>query len=62
MVAPTPWPHEPPKTPSIAITLAAQFKTFYRTCSAVYVLLRAIRVGRSTSDRILTSYAMDTLY
>ena len=34
---------------------AVQFKTFYRTCSAVDVFLTASRVGLSTSDRILTS-------
>jgi hypothetical protein len=43
-----------PEKLSIAITLAAQFKTFYWTCSALYVFLRAILVELSTSNRILT--------
>ena len=52
----TTWLLEPPEKPSIAIATAVQFKTFYRTCSAMRVLLMAGLVGLSTSDRILTSY------
>ena len=52
----TTWLLESPEKPSIAIATAVQFKTFYRTCSAMRVLLMAGLVGLSTSDRILTSY------
>jgi len=58
----TTWLLESPKKPSIAIATAVQFKTFYRTCSAMGVLLMAGLVGLSTSDRILTSYAIDYRY
>jgi hypothetical protein len=55
----TTWLLASPEKPSIAIATAVQFKTFYRTCSAMRVLLMAGLVGLSTSDRILTSYAID---
>jgi hypothetical protein len=58
----TTWLLESPEKPSIAIATAVQFKTFYRTCSAMRVLLMAGLVGLSTSDRILTSYAIDYRY
>jgi hypothetical protein len=54
-----------PQLPCIAINPhnpAVQLKTFYRTCSALDVFLRASFKGLSTSDRILTSYAIDCFY
>jgi hypothetical protein len=51
---------ESPEKRSIAIAPAVQFKKFYRTCSAMGVFLISRLVGLSTSDRILTSYALDS--